>query len=64
MGFNSGLKGLKKVYFVRKTTKYVEQKKESQGFYWQLSCLNVSPMAVTQTSKQTQITCQTMTPRI
>ena len=24
----------KKVYFVRKITKYVEQKKESRGFYW------------------------------
>jgi len=55
---------LKKVYFVRKITKYVEQKKESRGFYWQLSCLNVSPLTVTLTSKQTHIPCQTMIPRI
>jgi len=55
---------LQKVYFVCKITKYVEQKNESQGFYWQLSCLNVSPLTVTQTSKQTQIPYQTTTPRI
>jgi hypothetical protein len=55
---------LKKVYFVCKITKYVEQKKESQGFNRQSSCLNVSPLTVTQNSKQTQTPRQTTTTRI
>jgi hypothetical protein len=48
---------------VRKITKYAEQTKTSQGFYWQLSCDNVSPLIVTQNSKRQHIPCQTMIPR-